>query len=70
MKIEVGKTYKSANGREWLVECKLQHPVISDHPYVVTSRGGFNFVNEAGKVPFGPYSGGYTLLPNKVKKTY
>lgn len=71
MKIEVGKTYKSADGREWLVEGKLVQEPNEGYPYIVTSVDrDYNFVNEAGQIRNRRYARDCDLLPNKVKKTY
>lgn len=68
MKIQVGKTYQSAGGKTWLVECKLIFPPVKDYPYLVTSVGvpGHNWVSEEGVSRLQMNN----LLPPKVKKTY
>lgn len=69
MKIQVGKTYKDSKGCSWYVEAKLVNPIRKHSPYIVTTEGGgWNFVDEEGKV-FGRGSKyGFDLLPNRVKK--
>lgn len=40
MKIEVGKSYKTTTGREYLIEVCLTQPLACRFPYIGTNRDG------------------------------
>lgn len=72
MKIQVGKTYKDAKGREVYIEHQLSRPT-ADMPAGVflgiSLKGTFyNFYKENGESARSYYNSSWTLLPNTVKK--
>ena len=77
MKIQVGKTYSTAEGRQYYIECQLHNPLIDESwagKYLGThADGGYNIYNEDGSVcprngAWGSADLQFQLLPNKVEK--